>query len=69
MENSDELSRNELLALKEVRLTSRLSDNALAQRLIKDNLIIGSPKGYLKLTAVGQRMLVRGSPSLWTAAS
>ena len=69
METSDELSRNELLALKEVRLTGRLSDNALAQYLIKGSLIIGSPKGYLKLTATGHRMLVRGPPSLWGVAS
>jgi hypothetical protein len=69
MENLDELSRRELLGLKEVRLKGRATDRTLALQLINDDLIIGSPCGYLKLTAKGRRMLVRGSPSLWDMAS
>ena len=69
MENSNELSRAELLALKDVRLMGRATDRALALQLINDGLIAGSPVGYLKLTDKGRRMLVRGSPSLWEIAS
>jgi hypothetical protein len=68
MERLDELSRCELLALKEVRLKGRATDRTLALQLINDGLIIGSPIGYLKLTDKGRRMLVRGSPSLWEFA-
>lgn len=69
MESSDELSRLELLTLKEIRLKGRASDRTLAKQLLNDDLIIGSASGYLKLTAKGRRMLVRGSPSLWEIAS
>ena len=68
MERLEDLSRRELLALKEIRLKNRATDRALALQLLKDDLIIGSPSGYLKLTK-GRRMLVRGSPSLWDMAS
>jgi hypothetical protein len=64
MENSHELSRRELLALKEVRLNGRTTDRTLAVKLINDDLIMGSAGGYLKMTAKGRRMLVRGWPSL-----
>ena len=69
MENLGELSRRELLGLKEVQLKGRSTDRTLAVQLIDNDLIIGSPGGYLKLTAKGRRMLVRGSPSLWDMAS
>jgi hypothetical protein len=64
MENSHELSQRELLGLKEIRQKGRSTDRTLALQLINDDLIIGSPGSYLKLTAKGQRMLVRGWPSL-----
>jgi hypothetical protein len=69
MENLDELSRAELLALKDVRLKGRTTDRTLALQLINDGLIIGSPVGYLNLTDKGRKMLVRGSPLLWNIAS
>ena len=69
MDHLDELSRRELLALKEVQLTSRMIDSATALKLIHEFLIVGSPMGYLKLTAKGRRTLVRGSPTLWDSAS
>jgi hypothetical protein len=50
MENLGELSRRELLGLKEVQLKGRSTDRTLAFQLINDDLIIGSPGGYLKLT-------------------
>ena len=72
MENSDELSRRDLLALKEVRSKGRMTDRTLAIQLINDGLITGSTAsafGNLKLTDKGRKMLVRGSPSLWDIAS
>ena len=69
MENLGELSRRELLCLKEIQLKGRSTDRTFALQLINDDLIIGSPGGYLKLTAKGRQMLVRGSPSLWDMAS
>jgi hypothetical protein len=69
MKELNELSRRELLALKEIHQKGRTLDRALTIQLINDDLIIVCPKGYLELTANGRRMLVRGSPSLWDMAS
>ena len=69
MENSDELSRRELLALKEIRLTGRTTYRTIAHKLLDDDMIIDSQDSCLQLTAKGRRMLVRGSPSLWDIAS
>jgi hypothetical protein len=69
MDDSGELSRRELLGLKEIALRGRMTDRALATQLIDDHLTIGSPAGYLKLTAKGRRLLVRGSASLWELVS
>jgi hypothetical protein len=69
MENGDELSRHELLALKEIRLTGRTTDPKMALQLLNDDMIIDSQERCLQLTAKGRRMLVRGSPSLWDMAS
>jgi hypothetical protein len=68
MELAGELSRRELLVLQEVQLKGRTGDRTMVLQLINEDLIIGSPGGYLKLTAKGRRMLVRGSPSLWDVA-
>jgi hypothetical protein len=46
-----------------------MTHRTLAMQLLNDGLIIGASIGYLKLTAKGRRMLVRGSPSLWDIAS
>jgi rRNA processing protein Krr1/Pno1 len=69
MENCDELSRHELLALKEIRLTGRTTDPKMALQLLNDDMIIDSQERCLQLTAKGRRMLVRRSPSLWDMAS
>ena len=69
MEHCDELSRQELLALKEIRLTGRTTDPKMALQLLNDDMIIDSQERCLQLTAKGRRMLVRGSPSLWDMAS
>ena len=69
MENCDELSRHELLALKEILLTGRTTDPKMALQLLNDDMIIDSQERCLQLTAKGRRMLVRGSPSLWDMVS
>jgi rRNA processing protein Krr1/Pno1 len=69
MEHCDELSRQELLALKEIRLTGRTTDPKMALQLLNDDMIIDSQERCLQLTGKGRRMLVRGSPSLWDMAS
>jgi hypothetical protein len=69
MENLDELSRRELLALKEIRLIGRTIDRTIALQLYGKKLIIDSEDCCLQFTTKGRRMLVRGSPSLWDLAS
>ena len=69
MENINELSRRELLTLKQIRLTGHTTDRAMALQLLNDDLINVSQDGCLQLTANGRRMLVRGSTSLWDMAS
>ena len=69
MENISELSRRELLTLKQIRLTGRTTDRTMALQLLNDDMINISQDGCLQLTAKGRRMLVRGSTSLWDMAS
>lgn len=69
MENINELSRHELLTLKQIRLTGRTTDRVTALQLLNDDMINISQNGCLQLTAKGRRMLVRGSTSLWEMAS
>ena len=61
MREIEDPKRRELLALKEIRLRGRTTDHVLARQLLNDDLIMGSPSGYVKLTAKGRRVLVRGS--------
>lgn len=65
MANTDELSRRELLALKEIRLTGQTSDSVIARQLLDDKMIVDAQGRQFELTAKGRRMLVRGSPALW----
>ncbi len=65
METIEELSRHELIALKEIRLTGRLADHALVRQLVHDKMIFCSKVGDFELTAKGKYFLVRGSTSLW----
>ena len=69
MEHLEELSRRELLALKEIHLMGRTTDRAIALQLYNDDMLIDSQDCCLQLTAKGRRMLFRGSPSLWDVAS
>ena len=69
MEQQDELSCREILALKEILLTGRTSDRRLSVQLLNDDLIVNSSNRRLRLSSKGRRMLVRGSPSLWSLAS
>ena len=68
MEFTGELSRRELLVLKEIRLTGRTNDRTVALGLLNDDMIADLPNTCLQLTAKGRKMLVRGSPSLWDVA-
>lgn len=69
MEISKDLSRREVLVLREVRLTGRTTDPSIAQRLSTDELIVLGRDGRMRLTAKGRSLLVRGSPSLWDMAA
>jgi hypothetical protein len=69
MEFLHELSRRELLALKEIRLTGQTNDQTIALKMSNDGMIVHAPDGCLELTADGRRMLVRGSPALWESGS
>ena len=59
-----DLSRHELLALKEIRLTGRTTQKVLVRQLLEDEIIVEA-EGCLDLTSKGKSLLVRGSPSLW----
>jgi len=69
MARARELSRSELLALKEMQLTGQITNRTLTLHLRNDDIIVQFQDGRLQLTAKGRRMLVRGSPSLWDFAS
>jgi hypothetical protein len=58
------LSRHELLALKEIRLTGKTTQKILVRHLLDENIIV-DVEGCLDLTSKGMSLLVRGSPSLW----
>lgn len=68
MELASELSRRELLALKEIRLVGRTSDRTIVMQLLNDELVVDLPDTPLQLTPKGRKMLVRGSPLLWDLA-
>ena len=66
MENLKELSRHELLALKEIHLTGQASDKGLVRKFVEQEMVIEVDN--LLLTHKGRGLLVRGSPSLWDIA-
>lgn len=68
MKNIDDLSRRELLALKDIRQNGRTADHVIASQLRNDAMIAEFQDGNFQLTNKGRRMLVRGSPSLWAVA-
>ena len=59
-----DLSRHELLALKEICLTGQTTQKSLVGQLLEDEIIVDA-EGCLDLTSKGRSLLVRGSPSLW----
>jgi len=65
----EELSRRELMALKEIYLTGQTSDTALTRRLIEAQIVVDTEACGLLLTCMGKSLLVRGSPSLWDLAA
>ena len=68
MNAEQELSRHELMALREIALTGRTNDNGLLLRLFADGNVADN-NGDLQLTGKGRSLLLRGSPSLWTLAA
>jgi hypothetical protein len=65
----EELSKRELLALKEIYLTGETSDKGLARKLAERDIIADLEVGSLLLTQKGRSLLVRGSPALWDSAA
>jgi hypothetical protein len=59
-----DLSRHELLALREIRLTGQTTQKILVRQLLDEQIIV-DVEGFLALTSKGKSLLVRGSPSLW----
>lgn len=65
----EELSKRELLALKEIHLTGEASDKQLARRFVEGDVIADLEVGSFVLTHKGRSLLVRGSPALWEYAA
>jgi hypothetical protein len=63
-----DLSRLELLALREIRLTGRTTQESLVGQLLDEKIIV-DVEGCLDLTSKGRSLLVRGSPSLWACTA
>jgi hypothetical protein len=63
-----DLSRHELLALKEIRLTGQTTQKSLVGQLLDEKIIV-DVEGCLDLTCKGRSLLVRGSPSLWSCTA
>ena len=64
-----ELSKRELLALKEIHLTGEASDKELVRKFIESDVIADLEVGNFVLTHKGRSLLVRGSPALWEYAA
>jgi|APPan5920702963_1055757.scaffolds.fasta_scaffold13130_3 hypothetical protein len=62
-----DLSRHELLVLKEIRLTGQTAQKTFVRQLLYEEIIV-DVEGRLDLTSKGRSLLVRGSPSLWGSA-
>jgi hypothetical protein len=65
----EELSRRELLLLKEIHLTGETSDKGIVRKFVEEDIIVGIDVGSLLLTHKGRSLLVRGSPALWDVAA
>jgi hypothetical protein len=69
MEVMEELSRRELLLLKEIYLTGGTSDKGIVGKFVEEDIIVDIDVGSLLLTHKGRSLLVRGSPALWDVAA
>lgn len=65
----EDLTLQELSALKQIRLTGLTGDRAATRKFLDEALVVNGCDGRLQLTAKGRQMLVRGSPLLWDLAS
>ena len=63
-----DLSRLELLALKEIGLTGQTAQHGLVSQLLDEEIIADTDGGF-DLTPKGRHLLVRGSPLLWNVAA
>ena len=65
----EELSKRELLALKEIHLTGQTSDKDVILKFVESDIVVDVGVGSLLLTHKGRGLLVRGSPALWSMAA
>ena len=61
----DDLSLQELLALKEIYLTGQMSDKNLMRKFVEKEIVVNIENSSMLLTHKGRALLVRGSPLLW----
>ena len=64
-----ELSKRELLALRELHLTGKMSDQELVRKFVENDIVVDLETSGLLLTHKGRGLLVRGSPALWDVAA
>lgn len=64
-----ELSKRELLALRELHLTGEMSDQELVRKFVENDIVVDLETSGLLLTHKGRGLLVRGSPALWDVAA
>ena len=65
----EDLSRRELLVLKEIHLTGQTLDKQLVRKFVEEGIVADIAIDNLLLTLKGRGLLVRGSPSLWDSAA
>jgi hypothetical protein len=65
----EDLSKRELLVLKEIHLTGETSDKELIRKFVESDIVVDVEVGSLLLTHKGRSLLVRGSPALWDMAA
>lgn len=65
----EELSKRELLALRELHMNGELSDQDLVRKFVERDIIADLNVSGLLLTHKGRSLLVRGSPALWDVAA
>ena len=66
MHVDQELTLRSLAVLKEILLTERASDRAAIGQLLDAQMVRSTGDCRLHLTDRGRKLLVRGSPALWS---